>query len=102
MSLGESADGWVAVHLANSIEIRGEQERLPADTGAGKCGLCACMARPDDDYVIALRIGESVTHFPMQKVLKILLRMSSVAVLPVISPMALRLLLSCCAIISSD
>src|ERR1017187_5489309 len=58
------------------------------------------MAGTDHDNIVAFRIGENITHFPMQKVLKILLRTSSVTVFPVISPMEFRVRRSCWATIS--
>ncbi len=58
LSLGQSADGWVARHLADGVQVHGQEQRLASHARGSQRRLDAGMARPDDDDVIALGIDE--------------------------------------------
>ena len=58
MALGQATDGRVAGHLADGIEIDGEQERLATHACGGERGLHAGVACSHHDHIIPLRINE--------------------------------------------
>src|ERR1043166_315147 len=100
MTLCQSTYSWIARHLADGIEICREQQRMATDTGRGQGRFDPGVAGANYNDVIALWISEHRNHFPMQNVLKILSRRSSVEVLPTISPIASKPSRNCCEIIS--
>jgi hypothetical protein len=50
VSLGDAADGWIAGHLGNEIDVQGIERRPQAHTGSGHGGFAAGMSGADDDY----------------------------------------------------
>ena len=47
MPLPRTAYGWVAGHISDRIKRHGEQNRIQAQTCAGKCSLDSRMSRAD-------------------------------------------------------
>ena len=56
VALADAADAGVAAHLAQRLDVVGQQQRLAAHAGRGQCGLGAGMAAADDDDVESLRV----------------------------------------------
>ena len=56
MALADAADGRVAAHLAQRLDVVGQQQRLAAHAGGGQRRLGAGMAAADDDDVEFLGI----------------------------------------------
>ncbi len=56
MSFCQSADGWIARHLSNSVEVDCEKQSFATHSCGGQCRLNAGMASPDDDHIIPLWI----------------------------------------------
>ena len=58
MALADAADGRVAAHLAERLDVVGEQQRAPPHAGGRERGLGAGVAAADHDHVdIPLRIA---------------------------------------------
>ena len=56
LPLGHAADGRVAAHLADGVEVHGQERGLRAESRRGQRRLAAGMAGPDDDDIeIVLR-----------------------------------------------
>src|SRR6187200_1190521 len=87
MSLGNTADRWIARHLSDTGRIHRQEERLCAHPGGRQRGLAARMPPADHDDVKRLRHGV-IPYFPIQNVEKIFSKTSSVVMAPVISPRA--------------
>lgn len=51
VTFAESTDGGVAGHLADGLEVHGEQEGFEADAGGGEGGFDAGVSASDDDDV---------------------------------------------------
>jgi phosphoribosylamine--glycine ligase len=51
MPLGDAADGRIARHLRNQVNIHGDHGRAKADAGAGACGLATSVPSADYDNV---------------------------------------------------
>jgi len=49
VALADAADGRIAAHLSQSLDVVREQQRLPAHTCGGQRGLGAGMASADHD-----------------------------------------------------
>ena len=58
VALGQAADGRVAGHLADGIEIDGEQEGLATHARRRERRLHARVASAHHDHIILLRIDE--------------------------------------------
>jgi hypothetical protein len=61
MAFGDAADGWVAAHLCDQVEVESEDGRAETHAGGGHCGFAACVAGAYYDYVELF--GEA--HFPI-------------------------------------
>jgi hypothetical protein len=57
MALGDAADGGVAGHLRDEVEVEREERRAQAHARGGHGGFAAGVACADDDYVVLF--GES-------------------------------------------
>ena len=53
MTLGRPADGWIARHQGDTIEVHRQQEGASSHTRRRQRSLAAGMPRPDDDHVVA-------------------------------------------------
>ena len=51
MSLTDAADGWIAGHLSNKIEIESDDCRLGTDSGRGRSRFTAGVASADYHYI---------------------------------------------------
>ncbi len=51
LSFGDSADGWVAAHRADHIDIHGEHGGFGAQAGGGECGFDTSVAAADNENV---------------------------------------------------
>ena len=51
MAFGDAADGWVAAHLGDEVEVEGEDGRAEAHARGGHGGFAACVAGAYYDYV---------------------------------------------------
>ena len=56
MALADATNGRVAAHLADGLDVVGQQQRARTRTCRGQCGLGAGVAATDHDHVIAVRI----------------------------------------------
>src|SRR6184192_2458274 len=54
-TLRDSADGGIAGHLADGVEVGGEQERLGAEAGGHDGSLAAGVAGAHHDHVVVKR-----------------------------------------------
>ena len=52
VSLGDAADGGIAGHLRDEIDVQGEERGAQAHAGGGHRGLASGMAGADHDYVV--------------------------------------------------
>ena len=59
MTLADAADRRVAAHLAQGLNVVGQQQRFAAHAGAGQRRFGAGMAAADDDHVKFLGIKHS-------------------------------------------
>ena len=57
MALGDAADGGIAAHLRDEVEVHGDERGLEAHARGGHGGLAAGVAGADDDDVVLF--GES-------------------------------------------
>src|SRR5512138_3129485 len=94
MAFGQAADGRVAGHLGDGVEVDG-QETGPEPHRARRGGrLTAGVTGPDDDDVEIVPLGHSLAYFPTQNRPKISSSTSSAGTSPVSSPtprMAVRI-----------
>ena len=51
MSLARAADGGVAGHVADAVEVHGEAHRVKPQTRRGQRGLYPGVARADNGYI---------------------------------------------------
>jgi len=56
VALADAADGRVAAHLADGIQVVGEEQGLRPQAGAGQGRLATGVAAADDDDVETLRM----------------------------------------------
>ena len=56
VALADAADRGIAAHLAQRLEVLGEQQRAAAEPCGRQRGLGAGMAATDDDAVVTIRI----------------------------------------------
>jgi hypothetical protein len=56
--LRQTANGWVAGHLADSIEVLREESRLGTQACGGKCGLDASMSSAYNEDIVMFRISK--------------------------------------------
>ena len=54
LALGDAADGRVAAHLGDGVEVVGEEGRLGAHACGGEGGLAAGVACSDNDDVVLI------------------------------------------------
>ena len=52
VTLGDSADGRVAAHLRDQVQVHGDHGRAQANAGAGARGFTAGVAGADDNDVV--------------------------------------------------
>ena len=57
VTLGGAADGRVAGHEGDGVEVHGEEEGAVAHARGGQGGFAACVACADDYYVVGFCIG---------------------------------------------
>ena len=91
MALADAADSRIAGHLANVVEIEGQQQSRAAETRRGERGFYPCVAGTDHNDVVVHSDSHLLdfsrrAYFPMQKSWKTRSRMSSLLTWPVISP----------------
>ena len=55
VALPEAANGRVAAHLADGLDLVRQQQRTRAQTCGSRCGLAASVAAADDDDVEGVR-----------------------------------------------
>ena len=58
VAFGQSADGRVAGHLANGVEILGQHRHLGAETRGRHRSLVSGMAGADHNYIVGFRVTE--------------------------------------------
>ena len=58
MSFGQSADGWVAAHLPNAVQIHGEKRRFRAHPSGGEGRLDSRMTSPNYDHIVIFGKGK--------------------------------------------
>ena len=58
VSFGEAADGGVAAHLPDGVEVLGDEGDAAAESRGGKGGFDAGMPAADDEHVKGLGMGE--------------------------------------------
>ena len=51
MALGDAADGGIAGHLRDQVEVQGEERGAQAHAGRGDGGFAAGVSGADDGYV---------------------------------------------------
>ena len=51
MSLRDAANGWVAGHLRDQIDVQRVERRLQPHACRGHRGLAPCVTRADHDYL---------------------------------------------------
>ena len=79
VTLADASYRGIAGHLADLVEVLGEQERLSPHPRRGESGLDAGMATTDDDDLRLFHVEHLVLdHFPMQNRSKIRSSTSSV------------------------
>ena len=69
VAFGDAADGRIAGHLADQVEIESDQRRLRTDACGGGSGFAAGVAGADHNHVKLFIKAHN--YFPMQKVAKI-------------------------------
>ena len=52
MALGDAADGGVAAHLGDEIEVHGDERGLEAHARGGHCGFAAGVTGAHDDDIV--------------------------------------------------
>jgi len=57
MALGDAADGGVAAHLGDEVEVHGDERGLEAHVGGGHGGFAPGVSGADDNDIVLL--GES-------------------------------------------
>ncbi len=52
VTLGDAADGWIATHLRDQVQVHGDHGGAQANAGAGARGFTAGVAGADDNDVV--------------------------------------------------
>ena len=60
MAFADAADGWIAGHLTNGVEIHRQQQGFSAHTRCGESRFTAGVAAADDDDFVGFLVGD---HF---------------------------------------
>jgi hypothetical protein len=55
MALGDSADGGVAAHLGDQVEVQGKDRRAQSHARSGDCGFATGVSSPYDHDIILFR-----------------------------------------------
>jgi hypothetical protein len=56
MALGDAADGGIAGHLRDEVEVEREQSRAQAHAGRGHGRLAAGVSGAHDDYIVLFSV----------------------------------------------